>query len=518
MVKSNSYSNSSMPRSVSSSPINSDASIDINDDDEDMSRSPKREPLSSPLIHPNGSMNCSKPSKLSFSISRLLGANSDSKHNQSGTTSEGESESPSSLCSQCPSTENNAIVSSYPSSSSPDSKCQSHRMTVSPYDHLTGGASVIRVPAHRPPPTMPYTTHYPWLGPTPPTLIKDGLQMSSSPINSDASIDINDDDEDMSRSPKREPLSSPLIHPNGSMNCSKPSKLSFSISRLLGANSDSKHNQSGTTSEGESESPSSLCSQCPSTENNAIVSSYPSSSSPDSKCQSHRMIVSPYDHLTGGASVIRVPAHRPPPTMPYTTHYPWLGPTPPTLIKDGLQMPFPLGPGLPPVPARRIGHPYQNRTPPKRKKPRTSFTRMQICELEKRFHKQKYLASAERASLAKTLKMTDAQVKTWRQTAEEREAERQAANRLMMSLQAEVVSKSMYGSGQSAAEHSAGMAAHHAAAQAAAAVARDSLCLSSSSLHALQNLQPWGGDSHHAAMIAHHHHERSPFPMTSAMC
>lgn len=27
--------------------------------------------------------------------------------------------------------------------------------------------------------------------------------------------------------------------------------------------------------------------------------------------------------------------------------------------------------------ARRIGHPYQNRTPPKRKKPRTSFTRIQ---------------------------------------------------------------------------------------------------------------------------------------------
>lgn len=62
---------------------------------------------------------------------------------------------------------------------------------------------------------------------------------------------------------------------------------------------------------------------------------------------------------------------------------------------------------------RRIGHPYQNRTPPKRKKPRTSFTRQQITELERRFHKQKYLASAERASLAKGLKMTDAQVKTW---------------------------------------------------------------------------------------------------------
>lgn len=65
------------------------------------------------------------------------------------------------------------------------------------------------------------------------------------------------------------------------------------------------------------------------------------------------------------------------------------------------------------VATRRIGHPYQNRTPPKRKKPRTSFSRVQICELEKRFHRQKYLASAERATLAKALKMTDAQVKTW---------------------------------------------------------------------------------------------------------
>jgi len=31
--------------------------------------------------------------------------------------------------------------------------------------------------------------------------------------------------------------------------------------------------------------------------------------------------------------------------------------------------------------ARRVGHPYQNRTPPKRKKPRTSFSRLQIIEL-----------------------------------------------------------------------------------------------------------------------------------------
>ncbi|GIZ02367.1 t-cell leukemia homeobox protein 3 [Caerostris extrusa] len=63
-----------------------------------------------------------------------------------------------------------------------------------------------------------------------------------------------------------------------------------------------------------------------------------------------------------------------------------------------------------PVTPRRIGH-LSKQNAPKRKKPRTSFTRMQICELEKRFHKQKYLASAERAALAKQLKMTDAQVK-----------------------------------------------------------------------------------------------------------
>nr|XP_046209731.1 T-cell leukemia homeobox protein 1-like isoform X2 [Oncorhynchus gorbuscha] len=126
---------------------------------------------------------------------------------------------------------------------------------------------------------------------------------------------------------------------------------------------------------------------------------------------------------------------------------------------------------------RFTGHPYQNRTPPKKKKPRTSFTRLQICELEKRFHRQKYLASAERAALAKALKMTDAQVKTWfqnrrtkwrRQTAEEREAERQQANRILMQLQQEAFQKTI---NQPANP--------------------DPLCLHNSSLFALQNLQPW---------------------------
>lgn len=90
----------------------------------------------------------------------------------------------------------------------------------------------------------------------------------------------------------------------------------------------------------------------------------------------------------------------------------------------------------------------------------------------------------------------------------------------MMSLQAEVVSKSIYGSGQPGADPAAGIAAHHAAAHAAAAAvaARDSLCLSNSSLHALQNLQPWGGENHHPSLMGHHHTERPPFALASPIC
>ncbi|XP_067898996.1 T-cell leukemia homeobox protein 3b [Heterodontus francisci] len=188
------------------------------------------------------------------------------------------------------------------------------------------------------------------------------------------------------------------------------------------------------------------------------------------------------------AGVIRVPAHRPVPqtavpTMPSIgsvaglsgLNFPWMESSR-RFAKDRLTAaltPFTV--------TRRIGHPYQNRTPPKRKKPRTSFTRIQICELEKRFHRQKYLASAERAALAKSLKMTDAQVKTWfqnrrtkwrRQTAEEREAERQQANRLMLQLQHDAFQKSLNDS-----------------------IQPDPLCLHNSSLYALQNLQPWAEEN-----------------------
>ncbi|KAI7692887.1 T-cell leukemia homeobox protein 3 [Sarcoptes scabiei] len=252
------------------------------------------------------------------------------------------------------------------------------------------------------------------------------------------------------------------------------------------------------------------------------------------------------------------------PSLPYNVPYPWIAQaavaaatsSPFNIHKDGLPISFPFGAaGYPALPVRRIGHPYQNRTPPKRKKPRTSFTRMQICELEKRFHKQKYLASAERATLAKSLKMTDAQVKTWfqnrrtkwrRQTAEEREAERQAANRLMMSLQAEVVSKSFYGGGSPSlsSEMAVDLALHHhhhgpashlssqssptVVAGGATVPRNDALsCLNTSSLHALQNLQPWGTEARHngpastvvsMALLGNSNADRAfPIP-TSTLC
>ncbi|KAL0860942.1 hypothetical protein ABMA27_009474 [Loxostege sticticalis] len=182
------------------------------------------------------------------------------------------------------------------------------------------------------------------------------------------------------------------------------------------------------------------------------------------------------------------------------------------VVKDRLNASFPI--------TRRIGHPYQNRTPPKRKKPRTSFTRLQIAELEKRFHKQKYLASAERASLAKTLKMTDAQVKTWfqnrrtkwrRQTAEEREAERQAANRLMLSLQAEALSKGYIPEPPPGATS---LSALHYQSQANNAPAPPS----NTALSALQNLQPWAGNQSGFINAPTTNAPTHPPPVASPIC
>ncbi|XP_072095164.1 T-cell leukemia homeobox protein 1 isoform X2 [Mobula birostris] len=199
------------------------------------------------------------------------------------------------------------------------------------------------------------------------------------------------------------------------------------------------------------------------------------------------------------AGVIRVPAHRP---VTAGVHQPMsTGSAPGPAANNSLgNMTFPwmesnrrytkdrFTVALSPFTVtRRIGHPYPNRTPPKKKKPRTSFTRLQICELEKRFHRQKYLASAERAALAKALKMTDAQVKTWfqnrrtkwrRQTAEEREAERQQANRILMQLQQEAFQKSL-----------------------SQPIQPDPICLHNASLFALQNLTPWSDDNSKIASV-----------------
>ncbi|XP_046667514.1 T-cell leukemia homeobox protein 3-like [Homalodisca vitripennis] len=269
---------------------------------------------------------------------------------------------------------------------------------------------------------------------------------------------------------------------DSSGDCSPPASLPFSISRLLG------------------DSPTSRA-VVPGTPDIASLYSHPALG-----------LKAPQGLLySPAAGVIRVPAHRPPPPgPPLAAPFPWLAIDPALMhrsaaaaafasqvVKERLSATFPM--------TRRIGHPYQNRTPPKRKKPRTSFTRLQIAELEKRFHKQKYLASAERAALAKTLKMTDAQVKTWfqnrrtkwrRQTAEEREAERQAANRLMMSLQAEALSKGMYhGAGSERGPPDSG------------------------ALSALQNLQPWapGGPSL-PLQQAPDHYTLSQTPIASPIC
>jgi len=67
-----------------------------------------------------------------------------------------------------------------------------------------------------------------------------------------------------------------------------------------------------------------------------------------------------------------------------------------------------------------------------------------------------------------------------RQTAEEREAERQAANRFMMSLHAGAAAAGADGED---ADRTSSRTAH------------DPLCLNNASLHALQNLRPWADDN-----------------------
>ncbi|XP_073769593.1 T-cell leukemia homeobox protein 3b isoform X1 [Danio rerio] len=283
----------------------------------------------------------------------------------------------------------------------------------------------------------------------------------------------------------------PSSSPSGTSQTSQPTQhepISFGIDQILsGTDQESQQNSTRNSSESSSGS-SSASGGC-----YHLGSPTGASATPYTTLTgTFHGIAAPYEesspygvNLTlAPGGVIRVPAHRPlaaavPPPMASAVpglgslSFPWMESSQ-RFAKDRFAALTPF------TVARRIGHPYQNRTPPKRKKPRTSFSRVQICELEKRFHRQKYLASAERAALAKTLKMTDAQVKTWfqnrrtkwrRQTAEEREAERQQANRLMIQLQHDAFQKSLTDS-----------------------VPTDPLCIHNSSLFALQNLQPWASE------------------------
>ncbi|CAB3407055.1 unnamed protein product [Caenorhabditis bovis] len=49
----------------------------------------------------------------------------------------------------------------------------------------------------------------------------------------------------------------------------------------------------------------------------------------------------------------------------------------------------------------------------KKKKARTTFSGMQVYELEKKFESKKYLSSSDRSELARRLNVTETQVKIW---------------------------------------------------------------------------------------------------------
>ncbi|KAK2175876.1 hypothetical protein NP493_701g01019, partial [Ridgeia piscesae] len=57
--------------------------------------------------------------------------------------------------------------------------------------------------------------------------------------------------------------------------------------------------------------------------------------------------------------------------------------------------------------------PFLQRSPHKRKGGQVRFSNEQTVDLEKKFESQKYLSPPERKSLAKSLQLTERQVKTW---------------------------------------------------------------------------------------------------------
>ena len=88
-----------------------------------------------------------------------------------------------------------------------------------------------------------------------------------------------------------------------------------------------------------------------------------------------------------------------------------------------------------------------------------------------------------------------------RQTAEEREAERQAANRLMLSIQAEAMTKTLYPAAVTTAPppRSSSQQQHERTSPPATQVHRPGNSPTATSLNALQSLQPWAESASESA-------------------
>nr|XP_020636053.1 homeobox protein Nkx-3.1 [Pogona vitticeps] len=70
------------------------------------------------------------------------------------------------------------------------------------------------------------------------------------------------------------------------------------------------------------------------------------------------------------------------------------------------------------------------RPPKQSKRSRAAFSHTQVIELERKFSHQKYLSAPERAHLAKTLKLTETQVKIWFQNRRYKTKRKQLASEL----------------------------------------------------------------------------------------
>uniref|UniRef100_A0A3Q0RC60 NK3 homeobox 1 n=1 Tax=Amphilophus citrinellus TaxID=61819 RepID=A0A3Q0RC60_AMPCI len=70
----------------------------------------------------------------------------------------------------------------------------------------------------------------------------------------------------------------------------------------------------------------------------------------------------------------------------------------------------------------------------KQKRSRAAFTHLQVLELEKKFNHQKYLSAPERAQLARTLRLTETQVKIWFQNRRYKTKRKQQTSELCKDL------------------------------------------------------------------------------------